>query len=432
MEKILAKIGIEALNKMQIATQKSILEHPNTLLLSPTGSGKTLAFLLPLLQILKPVENQIQAIILVPTRELALQIESVWKSIGSGHKISAFYGGHSMEVEVNSLKNPPALVVGTPGRIADHYTRHTIDSKQVETIIFDEFDKSLEMGFHEQMQFILERLPKLKKYIFVSATQGISLPGFLKIDAVNTLDFINDGQRNEGLTLKYVRTNNKIRSLNLLLGQITQTPTLIFCNQRDEVEEVANLLMKNGINCGVFHGKIEQVDREKALIRFRNGSVRYLISTDLAARGLDIPEVENVIHYSMPFHEQEFIHRNGRTARMNATGVAYFFLEENAKQPPYISQLPEELVLEQKQQAVTKESWTTLYFSGGKKDKINKIDIVGFCLQKGGIEKEALGKIEVQDFASYVAIATAQVHSFLKNIKDQKIKGKKLKIEVAR
>jgi len=432
MEKILAKIGIAALNEMQLVTQKSILENRNTLLLSPTGSGKTLAFLLPLLQILKPVENQIQAIILVPTRELALQIESVWKSIGSGHKISAFYGGHSMEVEVNSLKNPPALVVGTPGRIADHYTRHTIDSMQVETIIFDEFDKSLEMGFHEQMQFILERLPNLNKYIFVSATQGISLPGFLKIDEVNTLDFINDGQRNEGLTLKYVRTNNKIRSLNLLLGQITQTPTLIFCNQRDEVEEVANLLTKNGINCGVFHGKIEQVDREKALIRFRNGSVRYLVSTDLAARGLDIPEVENVIHYSMPFHEQEFIHRNGRTARMNATGEAYFFLEENAKQPQYISQLPEELVLEQKQHAVTKESWTTLYFSGGKKDKINKIDIVGFCLQKGGIEKDALGKIEVQDFASYVAIATDQVQVFLKNIKDQKIKGKKLKIEVAR
>jgi superfamily II DNA/RNA helicase len=432
MEKILAKIGIAALNEMQLVTQKSILENRNTLLLSPTGSGKTLAFLLPLLQILKPVENQIQAIILVPTRELALQIESVWKSIGSGHKISAFYGGHSMEVEVNSLKNPPALVVGTPGRIADHYTRHTIDSMQVETIIFDEFDKSLEMGFHEQMQFILERLPNLNKYIFVSATQGISLPGFLKIDEVNILDFINDGQRNEGLTLKYVRTNNKIRSLNLLLGQITQTPTLIFCNQRDEVEEVANLLTKNGINCGVFHGKIEQVDREKALIRFRNGSVRYLVSTDLAARGLDIPEVENVIHYSMPFHEQEFIHRNGRTARMNATGVAYFFFEENAKQPQYISQLPEELVLEQKQQTVTKESWTTLYFSGGKKDKINKIDIVGFCLQKGGIEKDALGKIEVQDFASYVAIATDQVQVFLKNIKDQKIKGKKLKIEVAR
>jgi superfamily II DNA/RNA helicase len=432
MEKILAKIGIAALNEMQLVTQKSILENRNTLLLSPTGSGKTLAFLLPLLQILKPVENQIQAIILVPTRELALQIESVWKSIGSGHKISAFYGGHSMEVEVNSLKNPPALVVGTPGRIADHYTRHTIDSMQVETIIFDEFDKSLEMGFHEQMQFILERLPNLNKYIFVSATQGISLPGFLKIDEVNILDFINDGQRNEGLTLKYVRTNNKIRSLNLLLGQITQTPTLIFCNQRDEVEEVANLLTKNGINCGVFHGKIEQVDREKALIRFRNGSVRYLVSTDLAARGLDIPEVENVIHYSMPFHEQEFIHRNGRTARMNATGVAYFFFEENAKQPQYISQLPEELVLEQKQQTVTKESWTTLYFSGGKKDKRNKIDIVGFCLQKGEIEKDALGKIEVQDFASYVAIATDQVQVFLKNIKDQKIKGKKLKIEVAR
>jgi ATP-dependent RNA helicase DeaD len=432
MEKILAKIGIEALNDMQNTAYQSILSHKNTLLLSPTGSGKTLAFLLPLLEMLEPTENQIQVMILVPTRELALQIESVWKSLGSGHKISAFYGGHSMEVEINSLKNPPAILVGTPGRIADHYTRHTIDSRQVKSIIFDEFDKSLEMGFHEQMQFILERLPSLQKYVFVSATQCISLPPFLKIDKVNTLDFINAGQRNQGLSLRYVKTSNKIKSLQMLLGQISQTPTLIFCNQRDEVEEVAALLAKNGINCGVFHGKIEQIDREKALIRFRNGSVRYLVSTDLAARGLDIPEVENVIHYSMPFHEQEFVHRNGRTARMNATGIAHFFLEEGQKIPAYLARLPEELVLEQTVKAVSRENWTTLYFSGGKKDKINKIDIVGFCLQKGGIDKADLGKIEVQDFASYVAIASNKVAVFLKNIKDQKIKGKKLKIEVAR
>ena len=432
MEKILAKIGISSLNEMQLVTYKSVLENKNTLLLSPTGSGKTLAFLLPLLEILSAENTQIQAMIIVPTRELALQIESVWKSLGSGYKSNAFYGGHSMEVEVNSLKNPPAILVGTPGRIADHYTRHTLDSNAVHTIVFDEFDKSLEMGFHEQIQFILDRLPNLQKYVFVSATQGISLPSFLGIDTLNTIDYISEGAGNNGLTLKYIKTSNKIKSLNTLLGQISQTPTLIFCNQRDEVEEVAGLMAKSGINCGVFHGKIEQIDREKALIRFRNGSVRYLISTDLAARGLDIPEVENVIHFSMPFHEQEFVHRNGRTARMNAKGIAYFFIEENQKAPQYITTLPEELVLDQNAKSVSKESWTTLYFSGGKKDKINKIDIVGFCLQKGGIEKEHLGKIEVQDFASYVAIDSANVSSFLKNIKDQKIKGTKLKIEVAR
>ena len=432
MEKILAKIGIASLNEMQLITYKSVLENKNTLLLSPTGSGKTLAFLLPLLEILDAENTQIQAMVIVPTRELALQIEAVWKSLGSGYKISAFYGGHSMEVEINSLKNPPAILVGTPGRIADHYTRHTIDSKAVHTIVFDEFDKSLEMGFHEQIQFILDRLPNLQKYVFVSATQGISLPSFLGVDTLNTIDYISEDAGNNGLTLKYIKTSNKITSLNTLLGQISQTPTLIFCNQRDEVEEVAGLMAKSGINCGVFHGKIEQIDREKALIRFRNGSVRYLISTDLAARGLDIPEVENVIHFSMPFHEQEFVHRNGRTARMNAKGIAYFFVEENQKAPQYITTLPEELVLDQNAKSVSKESWTTLYFSGGKKDKINKIDIVGFCLQKGGIEKVHLGKIEVQDFASYVAIDSANVSSFLKNIKDQKIKGTKLKIEVAR
>ena len=432
MEKILAKIGIAALNEMQKATIKSIAENDNTLLLSPTGSGKTLAFLLPLFDILEDIENQIQVMILVPTRELSLQIEAVWKSLGTGHKINAFYGGHSMEVEINSLKNPPAVLVGTPGRIADHYTRRTIDSRQVKTLIFDEFDKSLEMGFHEQIQFILEHLPKINKQVFVSATQGISLPEFIKTPTLNHLDYISDGQKNQGLALKLVKTTDKIQGLGLLLGQISQSATLIFCNQRDEVEEVAGLMAKRGINCGVFHGKIEQVDREKALIRFRNGSVRYLISTDLPARGLDIPEVENVIHYSLPYHEQEFVHRNGRTARMNATGVAYFLIGKSDKLPAYLGDAVEELQLKDEKSEIKAEEFTTIYISGGKKDKINKIDIVGFCMQKGGLEKDALGKIEVQDFASYAAIKTTALKTFLKNIQDQKIKGKKMKIEVAR
>jgi ATP-dependent RNA helicase DeaD len=432
MEKILAKLGIAERNAMQLEAEKSIIENKNTLLLSPTGSGKTLAFLMPLLDIIQKDLEQIQVMILAPSRELAMQIESVWREMGTGIKISAFYGGHTVEVEMNSLKNPPLVLVGTPGRIADHFTRHSINSKSVKTIIFDEFDKSLEMGFHEQIQFILEHLPKPEKQVFVSATQGITIPSFVNTEGLNVLDFIDVNVRNEKLSLRFIKTNNKKLALISLLGHIAQEPTLIFCNQRDEVEEVANSLTSRGINCVIFHGKIEQVDREKALIKFRNGSVRYLISTDLAARGLDIPEIENVIHYQLPFHKQEFVHRNGRTARMHASGVAYFFDEENEKLPAYLDELPEELVLENKNKQPSKEIWTTLYISGGKKDKINKIDIVGFCLQKGGIEKEALGKIEVQDFTSYFAIHTAKVSVFLKNIKDQKLKGKRMKIEVAR
>jgi superfamily II DNA/RNA helicase len=432
MEKILAKLGIAERNAMQLAAEKSILQNQNTLILSPTGSGKTLAFLMPLLDIIDKELNQIQVLILAPSRELAMQIESVWREMGTGIKINAFYGGHTVEVEMNSLKNPPLVLVGTPGRIADHFSRHSLNAKLIKTIVFDEFDKSLEMGFHEQIQYILDHLPKPDKQVFVSATQGISIPSFVNTDQLMVLDFIDDLSRNEKLTIKYIKTNDKKLSLIALLGQIAQEPTLIFCNQRDEVDEVASLLTSKSTNCVVFHGKVEQVDREKALIKFRNGSVRYLISTDLASRGLDIPEIENVIHYQLPYHEQEFVHRNGRTARMHAYGVAYFFEENNNKLPAYLDVMPEELILDTKTKQPTKEIWTTVYISGGKKDKINKIDIVGFCLQKGQIEKASLGKIEVQDFASYVAIHTSQITAFLENIKDQKMKGKRMKIEVAR
>jgi superfamily II DNA/RNA helicase len=432
MEKILKKLGIAERNEMQIEAEKSISENKNTLLLSPTGSGKTLAFLIPLLDIINKDLPQIQVLILAPSRELAIQIESVWREMGTGIKINAFYGGHTMEVEMNNLKNPPSVLVGTPGRIADHFTRNTIQSKNIKTLVYDEFDKSLEMGFHEQIQFILSNLPKPEKQIFVSATQGISIPEFVDSDSLNVLDFIDEKSGNPKLSLRFVKTKNKSQSLITLLGQISQEPTLIFCNQRDEVEELADLLNKKQINCVMFHGKIEQVDREKALIKFRNGSVRYLISTDLAARGLDIPEIENVIHYYLPFHAQEFVHRNGRTARMNASGTAYFFDNAEGKLPDYIGDLATELILDEKQSLPAKEIWSTVYISGGKKDKINKIDIVGFCLQKGGLNKEELGRIEVQDFVSFIAVKSSKLGSFLKAIKDQKIKGKKMKIEEAR
>ena len=428
------KIGIEALNEMQNAAINSIEENKNTLLLSPTGSGKTLGFLLPLLKILEKEQKQIQVLILVPTRELTLQIESVWRSLGTGFKINSFYGGHTMEVEMNSLKEAPSILVGTPGRIADHFTRNTIEGKTIKTLILDEFDKSLQMGFQEQMKYIIENLPHIEKHVLVSATKGLNIPSFLNVEPLNTLNFIDTDSINQNLQISLVKAGakDKMNTLISLLGEISQAPTLIFCNQRDEVEEIAHNLKKKGINCAIFHGKVEQIDREKALIRFRNGSIRYLVTTDLAARGLDIPEIENVIHFQLPDHEQEFTHRNGRTARMHASGKAFIVQDKNDRLPYYIKEVPSEFTLGETSKLPTSEIWTTLYVSGGKKDKINKIDIVGFFLQKGKIEKDALGKIEVQDFATYVAIHTKLVSKFLENIKDEKMKGKRMKIEIAR
>ena len=434
MENILTKIGITALNEMQSMAIESIENNKNTLLLSPTGSGKTLGFLLPLLKILENEQKQIQVLILVPTRELTLQIESVWRSLGTGFKINSFYGGHTMEVEMNNLKEAPSILVGTPGRIADHFTRKTLEGNTIKTLILDEFDKSLQLGFQEQMKYIIENLTNIQKQVLVSATKGLSIPSFLNVEPLNTLNFIDADSINENLQLSSVKavSRDKIQTLISLLGEISQAPTLIFCNQRDAVEDIAQSLTKKGINCAIFHGKVEQIDREKALIRFRNGSTRYLITTDLAARGLDIPEIENVIHFQLPDHEQEFTHRNGRTARMDASGKAFIIQDKNDRLPYYIKEAPAEFKLGETSKLPIPEIWTTLYVSGGKKDKINKIDIVGFFLQKGKIDQQALGKIEVQDFASYVAIHTQVVSKFLSNITNEKMKGKKMKIEVAR
>ena len=433
MEKHWTKLGITALNSMQETAISTILTEDNTLLLSPTGSGKTLAYLLPFVQLLKTDNKQIQAIILVPTRELALQVESVWRSLGTGFKLNAFYGGHTMDVEIKSLAEPPAILVGTPGRIADHFTRNTIEAESIQTLVFDEFDKSLQMGFHDQIRYILAQTPSRKKHIFISATQGISLPDFLRVADVKVLDYLNEKATAEtGFSLFQVKTNNKVQALLGLLGQLSPAATLVFCNQRDTVEDIAAALYRQEIPCGIFHGKMEQIDREKALIRFRNGSTRYLVTTDLAARGLDIPDVAHVIHFQLPDHEQEFTHRNGRTARMHAEGSAYVLITPEEKIPYYI---PEGLV-ELKIQTPTRPpkiiEWMTIYISGGKKDKVSKMDIVGFFVQKGQIPKEAIGRIEVQDFATYVGVRSSVVNQLLQNIQPYKMKGKKWKIEVAR
>jgi superfamily II DNA/RNA helicase len=371
----------------------------------------------------------LQTLIIVPTRELALQIETVFKSLKSDFKINALYGGHSMEVETKNLQTMPEVIVGTPGRIADHFTRDNITGENVRSLILDEFDKSLQMGYQEQMKYIYSHLKNIEKHILVSATGGLNIPDFLFLNPLKKLDFLNE---NLNLEIRLIKAKSKVKALMILLGQISLSPTMIFCNLRDSAEEIAATMRKNGLNAELFHGKIEQIDREKALIRFRNGSSRYLVSTDLAARGLDIPEVENVIHFELPDHLNEFTHRNGRTARQMAEGNAFIILDEKENLPTYLPKSPKIFELLDKTTLPPKEKWVTIYVSGGKKDKINKIDIVGFFLQKGKLQKEELGRIEVQDFATFVAISSDAQAKFFKLIVGEKLKGKKLKIELAR
>lgn len=431
---LLLNLGIETLNEMQETAQESILSQSNILLLSPTGSGKTLAFLLPIFELLQPELNTVQCLILVPSRELALQIEQVWKKMGTSYKINACYGGHSLETELKNLSNPPAILVGTPGRIADHIDRNSFETKDIKTLVLDEFDKSLQLGFHEQMSFIIARLNALNKRILVSATSSIEIPKYTRVSNPVVLDFLTDETENINLNTKKVVApdKDKLQTLFELICTIGTESAIVFCNHRDAAERISDTLNEKGIFSTYYHGGMDQEERERALIQFRNGSVPYLITTDLAARGLDIPEMNHVIHYHLPAKEEEYTHRNGRTARMLATGTAYIVLHESEKKLDYINYQMPVLKLQNNSKLPKAPLFQTIYVSGGKKNKLNKIDIVGFFLQKGNLEKTDLGLIEVKDFISFVAIKSNKVRNFLTAIKDQKMKGKKFKIEVAR
>jgi superfamily II DNA/RNA helicase len=431
---LLLNLGIESLNEMQLAAQETILDDNNVLLLSPTGSGKTLAFLLPVFELLDEYVAGVQCLILVPSRELGLQIEQVWKKMGTTYKVNVCYGGHSLETEIKNLSNPPAVLIGTPGRIADHIDRGTFKVDRIQTLVLDEFDKSLQLGFHEQMSFIIGKLSKLNKRILVSATAGIEIPKYTRVVNPTVLDFIPSEEEKENLSMKIVvsKEKDKIGSLFNLICSLKSQSALIFCNHRDAAERISDALNEKGIYATYYHGGMDQDERERALIQFRNGSVSYLITTDLAARGLDIPEMKHVIHYHLPSKEDEFTHRNGRTARMLASGTAYIIIHENEKKQEYIDYDMPVLKVDTATTLPKPPEFQTIYISGGKKNKVNKIDIVGFFSQKGKLEKGDLGLIEVKDFISFAAVKFNKVKDLLSNIRDEKMKGKKFKIEVAR
>lgn len=433
-ESILKRLGITSLNEMQNSVNTAFNEEENLVVLSPTGSGKTLAFLLPILQTLNSEIEGVQALVLAPSRELALQIENVFRDMGTGIKVSCFYGGHPFHVERKSLKHPPSVVIGTPGRIADHIDRDTFSTENITTIVLDEFDKALEFGFHDDMKFIIHELPNINKRVLTSATKTDDIPEFTGIKEHKELNFLPQGKQVKGLSIKKVvsEEKDKLPTLLDLLCDLGNESTLVFCNHREAVERTNSYLNKNKITSTYFHGGMEQQDRERTLTKFRNGSSKILVTSDLASRGLDIPEIKHIIHYHLPSKEDAFTHRNGRTARMKAEGSAYVILSKEESQPEYIASTIDTYYISKQLELPKDPEWETLFIGKGKKDKVNKIDIVGFLSKKGQLEKGDIGLIDVKDFFSYVAINRAKTQATLKLIVDEKIKNKKAKIEIAK
>jgi ATP-independent RNA helicase DbpA len=432
VEKVLGNLKITSLNEMQQAAITAAGKGRDVVLLAPTGSGKTLGFLLPVLKQLKADVKGVQALVLVPSRELALQIEQVFKQMGTGFKVNCCYGGHPVKTERNNFEQPPGLLIGTPGRIAYHLRKENFDPAAVTSLVLDEFDKALEFGFQEDMAYIIGNLKSLKQRLLTSATPMDTIPDFTGVTQPIHIDFLKDIKVVPDLKLKKVLTTaeDKLDTLFELICKIGQKTTLIFCNHRETVDRISDLLIDKDLAHDIFHGGMEQDERERALLKFRNGSIKLLITTDLASRGLDIPEVECIIHYQLPYTEDAFLHRNGRTARMNAKGTAYLVIADDEKYPFLKSDIETEK-LNGNYDLPKDSQWQTLYIAAGKKDKVNKIDIVGLLLKKGGLQKDDVGLIEVKDQSSYVAVKRKMVNKVLAALTNEKIKNKKVKIEIA-
>jgi ATP-independent RNA helicase DbpA len=431
-EEILSNLKITALNEMQRASIAAASKGNDIVLLAPTGSGKTIGFLLPLFNQLIAGKKGVQALILVPSRELALQIEQVFKQMGTGFKVNCSYGGHPVRTEKHNFEEPPAVLIGTPGRIAYHIRKENFDESGITTLILDEFDKALEFGFQEDMAYIIGKLRSLKQRVLTSATKMDKIPDFTGLTKSVEINFLKDVKVAPDLKLMKVQTTaeDKLNTLFDLICKIGHKTTLIFCNHRETVDRISDLLIDKDLVHDIFHGGMEQDERERALLKFRNGSVKILITTDLASRGLDIPEVEFIIHYQLPYTEDAFLHRNGRTARMNAKGTAYLMICEGEKYP-FLSDDMEVETLRGNYVAPVDSQWQTLYIAAGKKDKVNKIDIVGLLLKKGGLDKDDVGLIEVKDQSSYVAVKRNMVKKLLTDLAGERIKNKKVKIEVS-
>jgi len=430
---ILKKLEIAALNEMQLQTLQTAQAKNSMVLLSPTGSGKTLAFLLPIVQRLNPAVKGVQAVILVPTRELALQIETVFKKMGTAFKINACYGGHSTRTELNNLSSPPAVLVGTPGRVAFHIEENSFDTANVHSYVIDEFDKALEMGFQDDMDYIIQSFDHLKFRLLTSATALKKIPAFTGIENPTILKFLKSEAIQPQLTFSKVvcPAEEKLEAVIQLIGKIGKDTILVFCNHRDAVARISETLTNKGVANGAFHGGLLQEDRERALMKFRNRSCHILISTDLAARGLDIPEIGHVIHYQIPEKEDAFIHRNGRTARMKAKGKVYIMVTDEEQ----YSFIDADMPIEQLKGTYTIDNTTdfkTIYISAGKKDKVNKVDIVGYLIKTGGLQKEDIGLIDVRDTQAFVAVRTAKIKPLLRTLENTRLKNKKVKIAVAK
>jgi len=426
---------------------------------APTGSGKTAAYGLAILAQVDPAAKAVQAIVLVPARELALQVRDALKGLGKylpapGLRVAALYGGHAMRDEVQTLQQTPHVVVATPGRLLDHLEKRNIIPNQLKVLVLDEADKLLDLKFQEEMATIISRLPRRRQTLLFSATMPDKVMGLVRdyltrprmlkaaggLNGEITGDALPASLSLRGHVLNAVE--EKPAALYHLLQQPGTGQTLIFANTRDKVEELAQFLRGRGVAAEVLHGKLPQPERDKALMKLRNNSAQALVATDVAARGIDVPALDTVIQYDLPHDAETFQHRAGRTARAGVAGTAHLLATPpeqtrvqswpSAQAAQWARLKPAPLPPANAANKLPRPETITLHVTAGKKHKVSAHDLVGAFVKVGGLEHHTVGRIEVFDFYSYVAVPRKQAAELLEKLNGAKIKGVKVRVtEVA-
>jgi len=419
------RLGIVAPNAMQLAVWAC--DAQRIVVLSPTGSGKTVAFAGAMLQRMSQSCGSVQAVILAPSRELVLQISEVVRRMCVGYKVVALYGRHSMADEVAALGVTPDIIVATPGRMLDHLQRHTADLSNLAIIVIDEYDKALEMGFHDEMRRICARM-RIRHAILTSATAIAEMPGFIDMSGAETIDFSSSASPRSRTNIARVESpaRDKLRTLADLLHSLPDGKVIVFVNHRESAERVYEYLRSDGLPVGLYHGGLEQVDRERAVIQLNNGSTPVLVATDLGSRGLDIDAVGTVIHYHMPGSKEVWTHRNGRTARVDAEGSVYVITSEADNIPDYVVWDRDYNPTAHSDNPI-RRAMATLHINAGRKEKISRGDIVGFLINNVALEAAQIGRIDLRDHVAYVAVPRSCLGT-VAALQSPKIKGRRVRI----
>lgn len=428
------------LTPMQEAAGAAIRSCQNVVLLSPTGSGKTLAFMLPLVQALRADIERVQAVVVAPSRELVVQIETVFRDHVREHKLpfrgQSLYGGRPTMDEHRVLREVhPHIVFATPGRLLDHIGKGNLNITAVATLVVDEYDKCLELGFREEITQIAEAFRRCPQLVLTSATTTTEDSDLLRNRNFATLDFLDStAELASRLTISTVTSpeKDKLATLARLLTHIGAEQSIVFVAHRESAVRIGKYLSSQDFSNVVYHGGMEQERRERALYRFRAGAAITLVSTDLAARGLDIPDVRHIIHYHLPADAPTFTHRTGRTARWEDTGNAYLLLGPEEQVPEFITDELPALDVDSLRLRPRQPRWTLLYIGRGKKDKLSRADVLGFLCKKGGLTAAQIGRIDLAAHAAYVAVERLAVKHLLRQIAGEKIKGMRTIIEPIR